>query len=316
MVIVAAQVSRLAAPRAGVVLTRELVELGADPSWIARQVSSGRWQRLHRGVLVTHSGPLLWSARAWGAVLYAGAGAALSHEAAAHRLGFAPAPRVITVAVPRDRRVMPSAGLLIQHRIMPMVGGRIPTVGRGDTVLDLAAAAGSADDALGWLCRAMRVGGATREVEEALARRGRLRHRGLIADLIADVDSGIESPLEARYHRIERLHGLPTAVLQERRVVDGGWIRADRVHPAYLLVIELDGNLAHRGGRTDRDTWRDNAVLIETGRTTLRYRWSHVIGRPCAVAGQVAAALRARGWRDRPRPCSPSCELDRTLRQV
>ena len=70
-----------------------------------------------------------------------------------------------------------------------------------------------------------------------------------LADLIADVDSGIESPLEARYHRIERLHGLPTAVLQERRVVDGGWIRADRVHPAYLLVIELDGNLAHRGGR-------------------------------------------------------------------
>lgn len=307
-----AQVLRLASARSGVVTARELVDLGADPSWISRQVRSGRWQRLHRGVLVTHSGPLLWPTRAWGAVHYAGAGAALSHEAAAHRHGFGPAPRLITVGVPRERRVMPTAGLVIQHRIMPLVGGRIPTVWRGDTVVDLAAAAGSVDDALGWICRAMREGCETREVAEALAVRGRVRNRRLLRDLIADADAGIESPLEARYHRVELAHGLPRAILQERRVVAGRWIRADRLHPAYLLVIELDGDLAHRGGRTDQDTWRDNAVLLETGRTTLRYRWSHVIGRPCAVAGQVSTALRARGWQGTPRPCAPTCAVGPT----
>ncbi len=75
------------------------------------------------------------------------------------------------------------------------------------------------------------------------------------------------------------------------------------------MRCELDGELAHPGGRTDSDTWRDNAVLIERGDITLRYRWGHVALTPCATAAQVAAALRLRGWRGAPRACKPDCPV-------
>jgi len=73
--------------------------------------------------------------------------------------------------------------------------------------------------------------------------------------------------------------------------------------------IELDGALAHPDGRTDGDTWRDNAVLIARGEITLRYRWRHVAVTPCVTAVQVSGALRLGGWTGRPHPCGPECAL-------
>ena len=58
-------------------------------------------------------------------------------------------------------------------------------------------------------------------------------------------------------------------------------------------------------GRDDDDVWRDNAVRVTHGDVTLRYRWRHVAGAPCATAAQVAAALRARGWQGSPARCAP-----------
>src|SRR5699024_10638779 len=54
-------VEREASQHAGVVTASRLAALGADRAWLSRQVTSGRWQRLHRGVLLTHSGPVPWS---------------------------------------------------------------------------------------------------------------------------------------------------------------------------------------------------------------------------------------------------------------
>ena len=44
------------------------------------------------------------------------------------------------------------------------------------------------------------------------------------------------------------------------------------------MRVELDGELADAGGRTDDDTWRDNEAVVGTEEITLRYRWSHVVG--------------------------------------
>jgi hypothetical protein len=298
--------------QAGVVARAQLVAWGADDTWLSRQVDSGRWQRLHRGVFLTHSGPVPWRSRAWAAVLRAGPGAALSHASAARLHDFtAREAGPIQVTIPQSRRVDPAPGIVLHRRSrMPPAAGQPRRTWRGDTVVDLAAAAWTDDDAVGWVCDAVRAGTRPHEIEAALARRTRVRNGALLRDLIQEVAEGVESPLERRYHRdVERRHGLPLSVLQVRQVVGGASIRADAVYDGFGVRAELDGSLGHPGGRTDADTWRDNAVLIERRDITLRYRWRHVAAAPCATAAQVAAALRSRGWNGRPRPCGPRCQV-------
>ena len=172
---------------------------------------------------------------------------------------------------------------------MPEVGGRLRTVHAAETVLDLLGEAADEDAAVGLVTSAVRAGVSARRILSWAEDRAVLAHRGLLRELLDDPTLGIESPLEHRYVRdVERAHGLPRTTGQVRQRVEGAWIRADRVHEGNGVRIELDGRLAHPGGATDRDVWRDNAVLIEHHDLTLRYRWNHVAGRPCAVARQVA----------------------------
>lgn len=308
-------VGAVAIRQGGVVTVEQLVGLGADRAWIRRQVDRAVWQRLATGVVLTHSGPVTWLSRAWAALLHAGPEAALSHEAAAHLHGFLLRPPPwVDVTIPGARRVRPSLSIVL-HRsaMMPPSAGRPRRTWRGDTVVDLVAASRSDDEAVGWVCDAVRAGARPHEIAVALDRRRRVRSGPLLRDLIEEAAEGVESPLERRYHReVERRHGLPRSVLQVRQVVGGTAIRTDALYEGLGVRAELDGGLAHPGGRIDADTWRDNAVLIERGEVTLRYRWRHVVVTPCATAAQVAAALQARGWTGRPRPCGPACAVRAT----
>lgn len=310
-----AVVARVAGRQASSVTTAQLIDLGADRAWICRQVDTERWQRVHRGVMATYSGPLIWRTRAWAAVLYAGPGAAISHESAAfkHELVDHP-PRRVDVRVPEERRVAATPGITIHRSTSDIrASGRPPAVWRGDTVIDLVAAARTDDDVVGWVCAAARAGTSPTELLDAVVQRGQFRHARLLREVIAEVEAGVESPLERRYHRdVERRHGLPRSRLQVREVVRGLWIRADAVYDPFGVRAELDGNLGHPGGRTDADTWRDNAVVLATGDLTLRYRWRHVVVLTCQTAAQVAAALRRGGWTGSPRACSPGCALKRS----
>lgn len=87
--------------------------------WLLR---SGRWQRVHRGIYVTHNGPLTTAQRECAALLYAGEGAALSHHTAAARDGFRgyPSPEV-HVSVPSERRVRGQPRLVV-HRSGSLTG--------------------------------------------------------------------------------------------------------------------------------------------------------------------------------------------------
>ncbi len=307
-------VARAAGTQAGVLTTAQLVDLGGDRAWISRQVRSGRWQHLHQGVVATYSGPVTWRSRAWAAVLYAGHGAALSHASAAfkHELIDSP-PRRVDIRIPERRRVAPSPGIVI-HRSTAEVraSGRPRTVWRGDTVVDLVAAARTVDDVVGWICAGARAGASSEEMLDAALRRGRFPNAPLLREVITEVEAGVESPLERRYHRdVERRHGLPRARLQVTASVLGLRIRADAVYDQFGVRAELDGNLGHPGGRTDADTWRDNAVVLATGDLTLRYRWRHVAVLTCATAAQLATALRRGGWTGAARACSPGCAMTR-----
>lgn len=303
-------IARVGRPQAGVVTRSQLLALGCDDSSIARRITRGEWQRLHPGVIVPWSGPVPWLARAWGAVLGAGDGAALSGLSAAYLTGMVTRPPlVIDVTLPHNRRAGYGEGVRVHRRVrMPAAGGRPRRVWRADTAVELAAASPTVDDAVGWVTAAARAGTNALELADAVARRPRFRHRGLLLELVAEVAEGIESPLERRYnHDVERRHGLPEARLQVRQLIAGLWLRADGIYDGYDVRVELDGWLGHPGGRTDADTWRDNAVVLEHREITLRYRWSHVAGTPCATATQVAAALVRAGWRGPLRRCGPAC---------
>lgn len=285
---------------------------GFDAATLSRRVSSGQWQRLFHGVYVLHSGPVSWRARARGALLRAGPDAALSHGSAGYLQRIVPRPpRLLTVSVPASRSIAAPGLQVYRRRTMPFVlRSALARTAPAETTLDLLGLARGTDGAVGLLTDAVRAGVPPEEILRAATTRGRLRHRGLLEEIFAAGDGTVESPLEYRYQRdVERRHGLPAAQLQVRQVVDGALIRADAVYVGYSTRIELDGRLAHPGGRTDRDTWRDNAVLLEHGDTTLRYRWFHVAVTHCPTAAQVLTSLRRGGYRDPAHGCSPGCDL-------
>ncbi len=53
-----------------VVSRRQVLACGGNDAQIERLIRRREWARVHRGVYVTHTGPLSWSQRAWAAVLF------------------------------------------------------------------------------------------------------------------------------------------------------------------------------------------------------------------------------------------------------
>lgn len=303
----------------GVATTGQLVSWGMSYDRVERRVRTGEWQRLFHGVVVLHSGVPSWRQGARAALLYAGPDAALSHQSAAYvrEVLASPGPR-LHVVVPHARTVRAQPGLVVhRRRHMPWAGGALRALDTEEATLDLVAQARSDDEVVGLVCDAVRAGAQPEVLVRHARQRARLRNRHLLEDVVGTVTDGVESPLEHRYRRdVERAHGLPRAVAQKRERIAGRWIRADRVYVAHGVRTELDGRLAHPSGATDDDVWRDNAVLLVTGDVTLRFRWRHVAATPCETAAQVSAALVARGWRGRPRPCGPGCAVTRALQGV
>lgn len=303
------------------VVTRpQLLAGGATDRWARHRVDTGSWQRPFPGVYITHSGKPEWLTCVTAALAYAGKGAAISHTTASDWWFETEATREqrltgpVEISISARRTVTPQDGLRI-HRRRPMpevFRGIVDAVRPDDTAIDLVALATTSDDIIAILTRATRKVVHPNALLLALERRGRVRGRQLVVDLLSEVADGVESPLELRYRRgVERGHGLPGAELQTREKLGGRWIRADCRYRGFGVRVELDGKLAHPGGRTDKDTWRDNAALLETGEITLRYRWSHIAGTPCSTAVQVVAALHRGGWDGSPSPCSPTCPVGR-----
>jgi hypothetical protein len=304
----------------GVLTLAQAHACGLTDKYVVAALRAGRWQRLHAGVYGVFSGPPPRPTQLWVAVLRVGSEAVLSHHSAAelHGLLAAPAP-AIHVMVSRAHRVAPIAGIAVHH------SGRLdqarhpvltpPRTRVEETVLDLAGAAGSLDDALGWALRAC---GSRRTTPDrlaaALARRARVRWRTELSATLGLAAQGVHSPLEYRYvHRVERPHGLPTGRRQNLVVRAGQRQYQDVTYQEYGLVVELDGQTAHPAEARWRDARRDNATTA-VGRGTLRYGWADVTEWPCFVAGQVGDALAARGWTGVLRRCGRSCGLAGTGR--
>jgi hypothetical protein len=311
---VSADLAAITERQSGVLTTRQAVEAGLTVGQITARVRFGRWRRMHRGVYATFSGEPARLAQLWAAVLSAGADAMLSHQTAAELARLTDRPsELVHVTVPIARRVVKSAGIVIHYSSRAREAlhpAKLPPQTRiEETVLDLAGAAQTLDDACGWVTRSLQRGLTTQaSLGYYLELRSKIRWRTELAELLTLDAAGLHSVLEMRYRRdVERPHGLPKGIRQARFRRGGHNEYRDVLYEAYLTAVELDGELAHIGEAWRRDARRDNAAAAD-GIMTLRYSWFDVTKSPCQVAAEVARVLARRGFAGA-RPCSPSCPV-------
>jgi len=310
--------------QASVVSSRQARGQGVSGHAIARRLRSGAWQRLHHGTYAAFSGTPSREAQLWAAVVRAGPGAVLSHETAAeiHRLTDKPSSK-IHVTVPAGRNPARNHGIpgIVVHRSRNVASERLPAwllprTPVAETVLDLVDAAGTFDDAYGWVTRATGRGLASvPQLRQALAARSRIRWRVLLTEALADAQDGVMSPLERRYVRdVERAHGLPPARRQVRRELAGGVRFLDNYYAEYRLCVELDGRTSHPPEQKWADAGRDNDNLFRDDVATMRFGLLDVTTRRCAQAARLAALFLRRGWDGAGlRPCGPQCPVGRLL---
>jgi hypothetical protein len=321
-----AKLRRDAVLQAGVVTRKQAITAGMSVGVINAKLRFGRWRAVYRGVYATFTGPLSRSAQLWAAVLHAGEGAVLSHESAGELQHLVDTPAtVIHVTIPARRRVTPLPGLTIHVSDRP---ARLPSYPDGvppatvveDTIIDLAEAADNVDDVYGWVTKAFgRRAVHTDEVSLLLAVDGRtrLRWRSELKEAIVAGSGGAHSTLELRWDRdVERAHGLPTSRKQVRFTSRGGKVGfRDRVYVEWGLIVELDGKKAHPEEQRGTDNSRDNHAR-EAGSETMRYGWREVRYEACDTTVQFARVLWRRGWRGRPKPCSPTCPVGKLLSEL
>lgn len=300
----------------GVASRAQLTFGGYTPNDIRRALRRREMQLVHRGVYVTHTGPLTWRQRAWAAVLYAEP-AALCGPTVLEPLLTGDADGPIHVAIDHSRRLDPPSGVIV-HRVVGMArqmfaDQRPPRLKLEDNALLQAREATSEIEVIGLLTDIIgRRGVTTEAVRTALKRHPRLPRRGFITGLLTDVEAGTCSVLEHGYlTRVERAHGLPTGTRQSERSTPNGKEFRDVEYEAYGLVVELDGRLNHESWRAQgRDADRDLDDLALGGRLTARDRWPQVFETQCRTAARVTQLLHQQGWTEVPNRCGDECTLE------
>lgn len=307
-----AELHDLAWAQDGVLTTGQALGGGLTKAMIRSRLARERWQRLQTGVYAIFSGPPGRSAILWAAMLRVGPDSMLSYDTAAELAGLTDRQSaVIHLTVSGDRHVMRIPGIAV-HRsgradqaLHPVLALRRTRV--EETVLDLAGAAVTADDACGWVTRALGRRLTTQaRLHNAIASRAKLRWRRELVQAVTADWAGVHSSLEYHYVRgVERPHVLSRGARQVRARQGTGAIYRDVLYEEYALAVELDGRAAHPADLRWRDIRRDNAAAAD-GIITLRYGWPDVTQHQCQTAAQIARVLRLRGYSGF-RGCSPAC---------
>jgi hypothetical protein len=273
------------------------------------RVESGRWRLVHRGVYLTHNGPVTGSQRDWIAVLATGRGhALLAGLSALSRFGFRGyADRAVHVLLPaRYRDTDPPRGVTV-HRTGWLPGaevhgrGRPPSTMPARSLVDAAQWAPNEDRARAIVAAA---GYQQRlvtgdEVTRVLDGMRVVRRRALIRATAVDAAGGSHSVSEVEFLNLCRSAGLPVPSRQTVRLDASG---ARRYRDAYFepfgVHVEIDGGQHMEVSAWWADMKRQNDMWIQ-GDRVLRFPAWTLRARPADVAAQLRAALLAAGWTGR-----------------
>jgi hypothetical protein len=279
------------------------------------QVTSGRWQKPVRGVIVAQSGPLTDRQVLRAALLRAGPGAAIAGLTAARLDGFkgfddkrpvAEAPIHLLVPAGRRRRTPPLGLTVITHYarmisdqdVHPLRQPRRTRIAR--SLVDAAAwmptdRGSMAVLAAGVQQRLVRVD----DLRQVADRIEKLHHRKLIIEALDDIAGGSHALSELDFVRlVVRAFRLPEPSRQSGRRDQRGRRRwTDAAWDEYKIAVEIDGAQHTEDPLQGWDDMERDIDLGLDGYLTLRFPAWLVRTDPRCVAGRILEALRKAGWR-------------------
>jgi hypothetical protein len=130
---------------------------------------------------------------------------------------------------------------------------------------------------------------------DALSRRGRCRHRAIIAESIVDAAGGIDSLPEREFARLCERIGLPAPTRQSVLETPSGCFCLDSEWSLWGVRVEVHG-LPHRDiPRWDADLLRQNDITL-TGGDLLVFSSYAIRHHTDRVAAQLLRAFAQRGW--------------------
>jgi hypothetical protein len=279
------KVFELAADQYGLITSRQCLVLGLSEKVLLKRIASPTWTRLHRGVFKIGTVPPSFNERELAALMASGAGAVLSHQSAARRLGLdTPRSERFQITIPAKRMISPVDDVdvwrsrdLVEIDVTVRGPFRVTKVAR--TILDLAsvladswlrAAVDSAlrlrPSNLTWICQTLK----------------RLGHDHSGSARLRTLLGGYDDNAEVADSVLESLAmelGLATGRKPTLHypIVDGAvLVEVDLAWPELRLCVELD-SWKHHSSRVafERDRARDRA-LVELGWVVLRYTWHDV----------------------------------------
>ncbi len=289
------EIAALAERQHGIVDRSELLTLGLSADAIGRRIRSGRLQPMYRGVYAVGHRALRPAAYWLAAVRASGAGAVLSHVAAAALWGLrASAASAIDVTVRSAAGRRGRAGIRL-HRCAALspremtLHDAIPVTAPARTLLDLAAmlprrAVERAVDQAEVL-RLFDLRALNETIEDHRSRPGAPLLRAVLEDHHAGA-TVTRSELEERFLALCDGKGIERPRVNVR--VAG--LEVDFYWPQRNLVVEVDGYRYHGTPRAfERDRARD-AMLAAEGVRVLRFSHRQLTGRP----DEVVRALQPR----------------------
>lgn len=249
--------------------------------------------------------PCSWEQDVLAALIWAGAGAAISHRSAAALWGFdGCAPDVVELTSHRVLRSRMADGI-VTHRYAALDADEITSLGPirlttpARTLLDLAAVVRPPRLEIA-LDSGLRRGLVTvEELHATLRRHARCGRRGIrpFRSALLERTPGYVPPnsgLERKLARLIAESRLPSPV-REHPVMENGRevYRIDFAYPDHMLAIEADGWAYH----SDRVAWSADQVranvLTVRGWRVLRFTLYDVTQRPAWVIDSIAQALAA-----------------------
>ena len=273
---------------------RQLIEGGLTNQQLHRRAAKGILIRVLPGVYRHASVPESWIQRVWAAYLWAGDGAAVSHQAAGALWELdGCAPGAVTLLTTRGVK-RTSEGFEIHrvaeipsHHLTHRDGLMVTTPTR--TIMDLAAVVAEADLEAALDCALRRGSVSLARLQAELGRssgrgqRGRSALTRLLRERTADY-SPTHSVLETRFRQLLKRNRLPLPAQQHTiRRQRAGFARVDFVYPEHRLVIEVDGFAWHGS----RQSWQQDLLrqndLVAAGFKVLRYTWRDISTEGAAV---------------------------------